>query len=162
MQYYSILNAMKNVITNESIVCYLSSGKGRAAVDGRAARGVTHCHRFDFSGVRGHTAGHHHLLAEELGDALEVRGLAAAGAGAAELEQGLCELAVLDVGFLVDEVVLVGDALLGVVPVGGLVELAKKFLMIQYLRKALINIHQHLYLDFYQPMTQCYRKVLLQ
>ena len=38
--------------------------------------------------------GHHHLLAEELGDALEVRGLAAAGAGAAELEQRLCELAV--------------------------------------------------------------------
>ena len=35
-----------------------------------------------------------HLLAEELGDALQVRGLAAAGAGAAELEQGLCELAV--------------------------------------------------------------------
>ena len=46
------------------------------------------------SGARGLTAGHHHLLAEELGDALEVRGFAAAGAGAAELEQGLCELAV--------------------------------------------------------------------
>ena len=32
---------------------------------------------------------YHHLLAEELGDALQVRGLAAAGAGAAELEQRL-------------------------------------------------------------------------
>ena len=42
----------------------------------------------------------------------------------ADLAQGLCELAVLDVGLLVNEVVLVGDALLGVVPVGGLVELA--------------------------------------
>ena len=52
-----------------------------------------------------------------LGDALEVRGLAAAGAGTAELEQRLCELAVLDVGFLVDEVVLIGDALWGVLPV---------------------------------------------
>lgn len=105
---------------------------------------------------------YHHLLAEELGDALEVRGRAAAGAGTAELEQGLCELAVLDVGLLVDEVVLVGDALLGVVPVDGLVELTKDFLMIQYLRQALINIHQYLYLDLYQPMTQCYRKVLSQ
>ena len=47
------------------------------------------------------------ILAEELGDALQVRSLAAAGAGAAELEQGLCKLAVLDVGELVDEVVLV-------------------------------------------------------
>ena len=63
-----------------------------------------------------------------LGDALEVRGLAAAGAGTAELEQRLCELAVLDVGFLVDEVVLVGDALLGVVPVGGLAELTINYL----------------------------------
>ena len=129
-----------------AVVLAVGGGRGRAAVDGGATRGV----------------GHHHLLAEELGDALEVRGLAAAGAGAAELEQGLCELAVLDVGLLVDEVVLVGDLLLGILPVFGLVELAKKFLMIQYLRKALINIHQHLYLDFYQPMTQCYRKVLLQ
>ncbi len=30
-----------------------------------------------------------HLVAEELGDQLDIRGLAAAGAGAGELEQGL-------------------------------------------------------------------------
>ena len=59
-----------------AVVLAIGGGRSRAAVDGGAARGV----------------GHHHLLAEELGDALEVRGLAAAGAGAAELEQGLCEL----------------------------------------------------------------------
>ena len=70
-----------------AVVLAIGGGRSRAAVDGGATRGV----------------GHHHLLAEELGDALEVRGLAAAGAGAAELEQGLCELAVLDVGLLVDE-----------------------------------------------------------
>ena len=74
-----------------AVVLAIRCGRSRAAVDGGAARGV----------------GHHHLLAEELGDALEVRGLAAAGAGTAELEQRLCELAVLDVGLLVDEVVLV-------------------------------------------------------
>ena len=45
------------------------------------------------------------MFTEEIGDALEVRGLAAAGAGTAELEQRLCELAVLDAGELVDEVV---------------------------------------------------------
>ena len=72
---------MKSIITNESIACHLSSGRGRAAVNGGAASGVAHCHRFDLSGVRGLTAGHHHLLAEEQGDALEVRGLAAVGAG---------------------------------------------------------------------------------
>ena len=74
-----------------AVVAAVGGGRSRAAVDGGAARGV----------------GHHHLLAEELGDALEVRGLAASGAGTAELEQRLCELAVLDVGLLVDEVVLV-------------------------------------------------------
>ena len=87
-----------------AVVLAIRCGRSRAAIDGGAARGV----------------GHHHLLTEELGDALEVRGLAAAGAGTAELEQRLCELAVLDVGFLVDEVVLVGDLLLGILPVGGL------------------------------------------
>ena len=95
-----------------AVVAAVRSGRSRAAVDGGAARGV----------------GHHHLLTEELGDALQVRGLAAAGAGAAELEQRLCELAVLDVGLLVDEVVLIGDALLGVVPVGGLAELTINYL----------------------------------
>ena len=54
-----------------AVVAAVRCGRSRAAVDGGAARGV----------------GHHHLLAEELGDALEVRGLAAAGA--AELEQRL-------------------------------------------------------------------------
>ena len=78
-----------------AVVLAVGGGRSRATVDGGAARGI----------------GHHHLLAEELGDAFEVRGLAAAGAGAAELEQGLCELAVLDVGLLVDEVVLVGEGL---------------------------------------------------
>ena len=34
---------------------------------------------------------YHHLLAEEPDDALEVLGLTAAGAGTAELEQGLCK-----------------------------------------------------------------------
>ena len=56
-----------------AVVAAVRCGRSRAAVDGGAARGV----------------GHHHLLAEELGDALQVRGLAAAGAGSAELEQGL-------------------------------------------------------------------------
>ena len=46
-----------------AVVAAVRCGRSRAAVDGGAARGV----------------GHHHLLAEELGDALEVRGLAAAG-----------------------------------------------------------------------------------
>ena len=95
-----------------AVVAAVRCGRSRATIDGGAACGV----------------GHHHLLAEELGDALEVRGLAAAGAGAAELEQRLCELAVLDVGLLVDEVVLIGDALLGVVPVGGLAELTINYL----------------------------------
>ena len=39
---------------------------------------------------------------------LDVRGLATACAGTAKLEQRVYELAVLDVGLLVDEVVLVG------------------------------------------------------
>ena len=43
------------------------------------------------------------MLAKEL----DVRGLATASAGTDELEQRVCELAVLDVGLLVDEVVLV-------------------------------------------------------
>ena len=51
-----------------------------AAVDGRAAGGV----------------GDDGAVAEELAQELEVRGLAAAGAGAGELEQGLEQLDVLD------------------------------------------------------------------
>ena len=87
------------------------------------------------------------MLAKELGDALQVRGLAAASAGTTELEQGLCELAVLDVGFLVDEVVLVGDALLGVVPVGGLVELARSLLESLFLHRVSLNTRQCRYFD---------------
>ena len=45
-----------------AVVAAVRCGRSRAAVDGGAARGV----------------GHHHQLAEELGDALQVRGLAAA------------------------------------------------------------------------------------
>ena len=56
-----------------------AGGRG-AAVDGRAAGRV----------------GDQHAVAEQLRDELDVRGLAAAGAGAGELEQGLQELAVLD------------------------------------------------------------------
>ena len=93
------------------------------------------------------------MFTEELVDALQVRGLAAADAGAAELEQGLCELAVLDVarcncfiqwcsrplaGELVDEVVLVGDLLLAVGPVLGLVELALEGF--HYCLKAVSNL----------------------
>ena len=59
-----------------AVVLAVGCGRSRAAVDGGASRGV----------------GHHHLLAEELGDALEVRGLAAAGAGAAERSIGFAPL----------------------------------------------------------------------
>ena len=62
----------------------VGGGRSRAAVDGGAARGVAHFICFDESSVRGLTAGHHHLLTDELCDALQVRGLAAAGAGTAE------------------------------------------------------------------------------
>ena len=57
-----------------AVVLAVGGGRSRAAVDGGAARGV----------------GHHHLLAEELGDALQVRGLAAAGAGAASPTRFYC------------------------------------------------------------------------
>ena len=57
----------------------------------------------------------HHPVSEELGDVLDVWGLAAAGAGTAELEERLCELGVLHVGCLVDHIVLVAD--LGYEPV---------------------------------------------
>ena len=62
-----------------AVVLAVGGGRSRAAVDGGAARGV----------------GHHHLLAEKLGDALQVRGLAAAGAGAAELKQRLLNFCIL-------------------------------------------------------------------
>ena len=57
------------------------------------------------SSVNGGTTGSvgdHHMVTEELGDGLDVRGLAAAGAGARELEERLCELGVLHRSELVD------------------------------------------------------------
>jgi len=66
----------------------------------------------------------HHLLTEELGDSLEVRSLTATCASAGEFEERLCELAVLNVGLLIDEVVLIGNFLLAVFPVLGFEELA--------------------------------------
>ena len=57
----------------------VGAGRGAAAVDGGAARGVRD----------------QHPVAEELGNELDVGRFAAAGARAAELEQGLFELAVL-------------------------------------------------------------------
>ena len=62
------------------VVGGVGAGGGGTAVDGGAAGGV----------------GHDHAVAEELGDQLDIRSLAAASAGAGELEQGLLELAVLD------------------------------------------------------------------
>ena len=66
----------------------------------------------------------HHLLTEELGDSLEVRSLTATCASAGEFEERLCELAVLNVGLLIDEVVLIGNFLLAVFPVLSLIHLA--------------------------------------
>ena len=54
------------------------------------------------------------MVAEELGDVLDVRGLTATCAGTAELEQRLCELRVLHIALRVEEL-LVAD--LGVEPV---------------------------------------------
>ena len=54
------------------------------------------------------------MVAEKLGDVLDVRGLAATCAGAAELEERLCELGVLHIALRVEDL-LVAD--LGVEPV---------------------------------------------
>ena len=62
------------------IVDGVGAGGGGAAVDGGAARGISN----------------HHTIAEQLGNELDIRRLAAASAGAGELEQGLHELAALD------------------------------------------------------------------
>ncbi len=70
--------------------------------------------RIDRGTARG--VGNHHLVAEQLRDSLDIGGLAAAGAGARELEQRLCELEVLDRLGLVDDL-LVADMLGDVVPV---------------------------------------------
>ena len=86
------------------VVLGVGAGGSAAAVDGGAAGGV----------------GDDHPVAEQLGDELDIRGLAAACAGARELEQRLLELAVLDGRELGDGDVRGG--LLeggGVVPVGG-------------------------------------------
>lgn len=56
------------------------------------------------------------MVAEELADELDVRGLAATGASAGELEERLCELAVLDVCLGVDERLFRGDVFGAVVP----------------------------------------------
>ena len=62
----------------------VGSGGSGTAPDGGAAGGV----------------GDIHPVAEQLGGQLGIRGLAAAGAGAGELKQGLLELAALDGGLL--------------------------------------------------------------
>ncbi len=64
-----------------------------SSVDGGAARRV----------------GDHHVVAEQLGDGLDVRGFAAARAGAAEFEQRLRELGILHVGRFRKDVILVAD-----------------------------------------------------
>ncbi len=73
-----------------------------AAVDGGAAGGV----------------GDHHAVAEQLGHQLDVRGLAAAGAGAGELEQRLEQLHVLHLVQGENSAVGLGD-LEEEIPVGG-------------------------------------------
>ena len=77
-------------------------GREGGAVDRRAARGV----------------GDHHAVAEELGDGLDVRGLAATGAGTRELEERLGELRVLDIGGLGGDVFLVAHVGVQVIEVG--------------------------------------------
>ncbi len=77
-------------------VCAIWRCREGGSVDGRAARRV----------------GDHHVVTEELGDVLDVRSLAAACAGARELEQWLGELRVLHALHLVQDSVLV--AYLGV------------------------------------------------
>ena len=51
------------------------------------------------------------MVAPELGDGLDVWSLAAACACAGELEQRLCELCVLHIAFLVEDVLFVADML---------------------------------------------------
>ena len=71
--------------------------------------------------VDGRTAGsvgNHHVVTEELGDCLDVRGLAATCAGAGELEERLCELGVLYVRALGNDILLVAHLAVEVVEVG--------------------------------------------
>ena len=91
-----------------AVVAAVGSSRSRTTIDGGASGGI----------------GDHHLLTEELGDAFQVRSLTATCASAGEFEQRLSELAVLDRGELVDEVVLIGDHLLAVIPVLSLMQLA--------------------------------------
>ena len=77
------------------------AGREGSAVDGGATGGVRD----------------HHVVAEQLGDGLDVRGLTAARASAGELEERLGELGVLHVGELV-HILLVADLLVQVVEVG--------------------------------------------
>ena len=63
------------------------------------------------------SVGNHHVVTEQLGDGLDVGSLTATCAGAGELEQRLCKLAVLHVGHLV-HILLVTHLLVKVVEVG--------------------------------------------
>ena len=110
-----------------SAVLAVRSGRRRTTVDGGTTGSV----------------GHDHSLTEELRDGLDVRRLTATGTSTAELEQRLCELAVLDGGKFVDEVVLVGNLLLTILPVLCILKIAIGFLKIQFLLQALINNLQY-------------------
>ena len=91
------------------LVRAVRGGRGRAAVSGRAAGCV----------------GNIHAVAEQLGDQLDVRGLAAACACAGELEVGLRKLGVLD-GLVVYCVLLDFDLVHCIVPVVALGKLGRE------------------------------------
>ena len=70
------------------------------AISGQTVNGIhSHCSYLSNYGTL--IADYQHLLSYELVDGFEVLENTTTGANAAELEQGLCELAVLDVGLLV-------------------------------------------------------------
>ena len=92
--------------TEAVLIGAVGHGGSGAAPDGGTAGGV----------------GDHHAFAEELGDELHVGGLAAAGAGAGEFQQGLAELGTLE-GAAVDQIVLDGDVGIGEGKVGNLIGL---------------------------------------
>ena len=103
----------------------VGAGRCGAAIDGGAAGGV----------------GHDHAITEQLGNELDVGSLAAACAGAGELEQGLLELAVLDQ--LQVQLALELRQRLGELPVGFLILLAGQGLHLQSGLHALLVDRAH-------------------
>ena len=97
----------------------------RARVYGRAAGGV----------------GYHFVVAEELADEFDVRGLAAARACAREFKERLCKLAVLDRSLDIYQVGFVADFFDAVIPFGLNCELAFQRLHLQSLDSLLAGAY---------------------